>query len=130
MAAALLLGTDYSAKTVKARVLFNSMVWLQRRTFFRYAPGDPASEPQVINRLVEAATVEWHICSAKRKRASSSKFGAAGRRSPEQEAAALAHVDAILQEIDHDACAVAYTDCSAIGNPGPSGAGALITYPY
>jgi ribonuclease HI len=129
-AAALLLGSGYSAKTVKARVIFNSMVWLQRCSYFYHAPGDPASESQVINRLVEAATVEWHLCTAKRKRASSSKFGAAGRRSPAQTAAALAYVDSILQAIDHVSCVVAYTDGSAIGNPGPSGAGAIITYPH
>jgi ribonuclease HI len=130
MAAALLLGSGYSAKTVQARVIFNSMVWLQRCSFFYYAPGDAASEPQVVNRLVEAATVEWHLCTNKRKRVSSSKFGAAGRRTPAQAAAAQAYVDSILQAIDHDSCVVAYTDGSAIGNPGPSGAGAIITYPH
>jgi ribonuclease HI len=44
-------------------------------------------------------------------------------------AAAQDYAAALLNDIDHEACVVAFTDGSALGNPGPAGAGAIITYP-
>ena len=42
-------------------------------------------------------------------------------------ARALAHD--IITSIDHDNTIVAYTDGASRGNPGPCGAGAIVTYP-
>ena len=57
-----------------------------------------------------------------------SRFGAACRRTPEQVAAAKAHAEKVIADIDHDTTLVAYTDGAAQGNPGPTGAGAIVTY--
>ena len=41
----------------------------------------------------------------------------------------MALAERIIADIDHDTTIVAYTDGAAQGNPGPAGAGAIITYP-
>ena len=41
----------------------------------------------------------------------------------------MALADRIIRDTDHDTTIVAYTDGAAQGNPGPAGAGAIITYP-
>ena len=43
-------------------------------------------------------------------------------------AAAKAHAEKVIADIDHDTSLVAYTDGAAQGNPGPAGAGANVTY--
>ena len=63
------------------------------------------------------------------KPSSTSTYGSAGRRTPTQEAAAVALADHTIDAIDHNYTVVAYTDGASQGNPGPSGAGAIITYP-
>jgi ribonuclease HI len=79
------------------------------------------------DRLAREATLAWVLHRYKPK--STSLYGSAGRRTPEQTAAAVALADRTISAIDHDTTIVAYTDGAAQGNPGPAGAGAIITYP-
>jgi ribonuclease HI len=53
-------------------------------------------------------------------------FGAAGKRTEAQRAAAVKQVEETLAGLPANAV-IAFTDGSSLGNPGPAGAGALIT---
>ena len=69
----------------------------------------------------------WALHQFKPK--STSPYGSAGKRTPEQLAAAVALAERIIADIDNDTTIFAYTDGASQGNPGPAGAGAIITYP-
>ena len=60
---------------------------------------------------------------------SKSAFGSAGRRSEAQAEAARNLAHNTISAIDHDNAIVACTDGGSRGNPGPCGAGVIITYP-
>ena len=40
------------------------------------------------------------------------------------------YAERVIADIDHTSTLVAYTDGAAQGNPGPAGAGAIVTYPH
>ena len=107
--------------------IFNSTVWFQRCQFFKLRPGTPATTAGSAARLSSEATSAWALHCYKPK--SASRYGSAGRRTPEQQAEAVALAARVITAIDHDTTIVAYTDGSAQGNPGPAGAGAIVTYP-
>ena len=64
--------------------------------------------------------------SAKPKKVSDSKYGSSSRRTKKQKTRSFKDATRMIDSVDRNA-AVAYTDGSSIGNPGPSGAGAFIT---
>ena len=107
--------------------IFNSAVWFQRSQFFKLRPGTPATTSRTAARLTSEASSAWALHQFKPK--STSLYGSAGKRTPEQLAAAVALAERVIANIDHDTTIVAYTDGAAQGNPGPAGAGAIITYP-
>ena len=108
----------------RAQTMTNSVVWYQRSQFFKLRPGTPAT---TATRLTKEATSACTLHQSKPK--SASLYRSAGKRTPEQLAAAVALAERIIADIDHDTTIVAYTDGAAQGNPGPAGAGAIITYP-
>ena len=69
-------------------------------------------------RLALEAASAWTLHRYKPK--STSRSGAAGRRTPEQLVAAKTHAKEVIADIDHDTTLVAYTDGAAQGNPGPA----------
>jgi len=108
-------------------IIFNSTVWFQRSSFFRYSRGPANTYDQAVDRLAREASNSWALhCHVPQ---STSAYGSAGRRTPAQEAAARALAHNVITSIDHDTTVVAYTDGASRGNPGPCGAGAIITYP-
>ena len=107
--------------------IFNSAVWFQRSQFFKLRPGTPATTQRTASRLTGEAASAWTLHQFKPKY--TSLYGSAGKRNPEQLAAAVALAERIIADIDHDTTIVAYTDDAAHGNPGPAGAGAIIMYP-
>jgi len=127
LAVALLLWPQPHAKRAQATAIFNSIVWFHLINSFQYQPGSQATAPKVIDRLTRRATLSWVM--HRHKPSSTSTYGSAGRRTPAQEAAAVALADHTIDAIDHNYTVVAYTDGASQGNPGPSGAGAIITYP-
>ena len=127
LGSALLLWSKPHPKRAQAMTIFNSAVWFQRSQFFKLRPDTPETTPRTAARLTSEATSAWTLHQFKPK--STSLYGSAGKRTPEQLAAAVALAERIIADIDHDTTIVAYTDGAAQGNPGPAGAGAIITYP-
>jgi hypothetical protein len=127
LGSALLLWPRPHPKRAQAMTIFNSAVWFQRPQFFKQRPGTPATTSRTATRLTSEATSAWALHQFKPK--STSLYGSAGKRTPEQLAAAVALAERVIANIDHDTTIVAYTDGAAQGNPGPGGAGAIITYP-
>ena len=128
LASALLLWPQPHPQRAQAMTLFNCAVWFQRSQYFKLRPGTPATVARSAERLALEAASAWTLHRYKPK--STSRFGAAGRRTPEQLAAAKAHAEQVIADIDHNSTLVAYTDGAAQGNPGPAGAGAIVTYPH
>ena len=127
LGSALLLWPQPHPKRAHAMTIFNSAVWFQRSQVFKLHPGTPATTTQTAARLTSEATSAWTLHQFKPK--STSLYGSAGKRTPEQLAAAVALAERTITAIDHDTTIVAYTDGASQGNPGPAGAGAIITYP-
>jgi ribonuclease HI len=57
----------------------------------------------------------------------SSKYGSASNRTPQQKELALSDADNLVNNLRQHSIVI-YSDGSALGNPGPAGAGAFITY--
>ena len=111
-----------------AAVAFNWAVWRESREYL--ASQDHLLLPsRICARLVSVASMAAHSAtSSSGKPKSSSKYGSAGRRTPAQRAAVKIYVDEILKNIHPDAVTI-FTDGSALGNPGPSGAGVFVQRP-
>jgi len=125
LASALLLWSRPHPERTQAMVIFNSSVWFQRCNFFAFQGNNTAD--QTVDRIAREATLNWRLhCHVPK---SKSKYGSAGTRTPAQETAARALAHDIIASIDHENTIVAYTDGASRGNPGPCGAGAIITYP-
>ena len=104
-------------------MVFNAVVWMQRGSFFKTAgPADQLSIDQATRRLARAAYLDF-TCSTVGRR--SSTFGNASTRTPAQKARALEYASDQLNSVSRGS-AVAFTDGSSLGNPGPAGAGGLI----
>ena len=82
---------------------------------------------QTVDLISREATLSWRLHCHMPK--SKSEYGSAGTWTSAQEKAARALAQDIITSIDHDNTLVAYTDGTSRGNPGPCGAGAIITYP-
>ena len=78
-----------------------------------------------IGRIASSALIH-HLSLAKPPPAKG--FGSAGKRTEAQAAAAKAYVEKTLQSVNGATDITIFTDGSALGNPGPSGAGAFIFY--
>ena len=109
-------------------VIFNSSVWFERCIFFAF--NGITTADQTADRFSRAAILNWRLhCHVPKKPKSKSEFGSAGRRTSAQGEAARTLAHNTITAIDHDHTIVAYTDGASKGNPGPCGAGAIITYP-
>jgi hypothetical protein len=118
----LLFPADCKAAT-EAIMVFNAIVWIQRGSFFKTAgPADQLSMDQAVRRLARAAHLDFACSTAGRR---SSAFGNASTRTPAQKARALEYAGDQLDSVPKGS-AVAFTDGSSLGNPGPAGAGGLI----
>ena len=125
LASALVLWPRPHPVRTQAVVIFNSSVWFQRCNFFAFKGNNTAD--QTTDRLSREASLSWRLhCHVPK---SKSERGSAGTRTPAQEKAARALTHDIIMSIDHDNTIVAYTDGASRGNPGPCGAGAIVTYP-
>ena len=115
-----LLFKDNGNRAGTAILVFNATVWSQRGTFFKtQGVTDRLSPTEAANRIASVASSAFR--SQMKPRAS--RFGNSSSRTDSQKAAARAHAKALLAAVP-DGDAVAYTDGSALGNPGPAGAGA------
>jgi hypothetical protein len=103
-------------------MVFNAVVWMQRGSFFKTAgPTDQLSIDQATRRLARAAYLDF-TCSTAGRRSSTWN---ASTRTPAQKARALEYASDQLNSVSRGS-AVAFTDGSSLGNPGPAGAGGLI----
>jgi len=110
---------------VLAIVVFNAVVWLERRYFFE-ALATPLPLPSSINRLANSAALELFRLLPRRKSLSGGGgLGKAGTRTEAQKAASRDYGQKLLASFAPGAL-VAYTDGSASPNPGPAGAGAYV----
>ena len=100
----------------------NAAVWYQRLGYFRFLDSPPPLDA-AIHRLATMTALDF-ICATSKK-VSGSAFGSAGKRSPQQEAAAKAYARDLLSLIEANAL-IGFTDGSANPNPGPCGAGACL----
>ena len=129
LASAFLLWSHPHPERTQAMVIFNSSVWFERCNFFAF--NGTTTADQTADRLSRAAILNWSLhCHVPKKPKSKSEFGSAGRRTPAQGEAARSLAHNIITAIAHDDTIVAYTDGASKGNPGPCGAGAIITYPH
>ena len=112
-----------SAQHTRAIATFNATVWYERCHYFRTLDEPPPLD-QAVNRLADAAVLAWlHLSNP----TSRSKYGAAGRRTAQQLAAAQTYADTLLTQISTTST-IAFTDGSSLGNPGPTGAGAYVQW--
>ena len=111
-------------KAAQAMVTFNSTLWIQRTHFFKTRASLPALRTSLAaSRIASAALSAWsHFLSPP---TTATRYGSAGKRTPKQAAAARAMAAAARAKVPPGSL-IAYTDGSAIGNPGPCGAGAVI----
>ena len=118
--------TDVARAT--AAVAFNWAVWRESREFL--SAHDELPAPSLIQaRLVSLASLTMYDANhANTSKSRPSKYGSAGRRTPEQRVAVAAYVADIMASIPDHALTI-FTDGSALGNPGPSGAGVYIERP-
>ena len=112
-----------SAEISNALLIFNSETWSQRCTFFKTTGVlDHLSSGDASRRLARAAGLAYATqLSTKR-----SGFGKAGSRTDEQASAACRFANHKLSLVAPRG-AVAFTDGASRGNPGPSGAGCLLS---
>jgi ribonuclease HI len=120
-------------------VAFNWAVWMDTRRFFKtlgYPPDHASAVARLATSAITAwllrAKAEWHRPLGELALARfgavaapshlSNAYGSAGTRTPEQQANCVAYTKHVLACIP-DTALVAYTDGSAIPNPGPCGAG-------
>ena len=118
------------AKVTQLIAIFNYTVWSLRGRYFAKL-GVPMSKQKAVDTIADDTLYEWfHCClsSKSKKGKRPSLYGSAGCRSAKQEAAACAYVDKLVNEMGSDAI-IGYTDGSALGNPGPAGAGAYVIFP-
>ena len=101
---------------MRAMVLFTMTVWLQYCSFFSTLSSIRSAEMSTA-RIVHAA-LNVHAGSI----APIKGLGSAGRRSPEQTAAALDYATKLVEMVP-DGSLILFTDGGASPNPGPAGAG-------
>ena len=129
LGAAMLLFEHNSGSNARAIAIFNAHVWFQRKDYFRFSKLTGEDRvAKAVNRITTASLLEWETLNSA-KPPTTSTFGSAGKRTKAQQEAARKYADNILADIDRDSTVVAFTDGSAKGNPGPTGAGALVHYP-
>ncbi len=139
MHVALLAFSFVGAPLTHLIVAFNWLVWMDSRRFFK-TMGFPPDHASAVARLstttitawLRCAKAEWHrplgelaltrFAAAAAPSHSSNAFGAAGQRTPEQQANCVAYTARVLARMPATAL-VGFTDGSAIPNPGPCGAG-------
>jgi len=110
---------------VLAIVVFNAVVWLERRYFFE-ALATPLPLPASINRLANSTALElFRLLPRRKSRSGGGGLGKAGSRSEAQKVASREYGQKLLASFAPGAL-VAYTDGSANPNPGPAGAGAYV----
>jgi ribonuclease HI len=127
---------DAPASALTAMAIFNWAIWLCTRKHFQHTTHYPTPR-QATSLIVTTAAKEWmrvrkpawatpaahiaHLGPARRMKS----YGAAGTRTQAEADAGLAAAHRRLATIPPDDTII-YTDGSAINNPGPSGAGAVI----
>ena len=105
-------------------------MWFQRKSYFvPLRASSPTRSAVAVNRLCTEVTLDLHLLTRPKPLRAITTYGSAGRRTPEQQAAAYAYATEAIGAYDRATTFVAFTDGSAIGNPGPSGAGALVHVP-
>ena len=115
--------TAATKDTSRAICLFNGVVWSERTYHYTYfRDGHVPDENEVIQRLSSEAIYAWTRLTRTKV---SKGLGSASNRTSEQRAAARAYAASIIEQMDPEG-PKAYTDGSAIGNPGPCGAGVYI----
>lgn len=118
---------------------FNWAVWMETRRFFKTL-GYPPDHESAVARIATTTVTAWLACAKLEWRNpgcaigesrftvapppshTTSAFGSAGSRSPEQQENCVAYTQLLLSRIPPSAL-IAFTDGSAIPNPGPCGAG-------
>ena len=124
-ASSLLVFPHSSANKNLARAIciFNGVVWTERTHHYaHFQEGHVPDQAEVIRRLSSESVYAWTVLTCPKGRKPSMGFGNATNRTAKQRAAARAYADHILGQMDPSGIK-AYTDGSAIGNPGPCGAG-------
>ena len=111
-----------SQRITDALLVFNAVVWTQRGTFFKTRGEQEKLEPSAA--AIRIAGAARHAL-AMELGVRGGRFGNATDRTPEQAAAACRYARKLLANVPVGH-AVAYTDGSAIGNPGPAGAGCYL----
>jgi ribonuclease HI len=101
--------------------LFNGVTCQERAFHFGTLDEAPALDTAV-NRLANAVALEYLRLRAKPV---NSGLGSAGKRSQEQKVAARAYAKQLIADVVPTSL-VGFTDGSAIGNPGPCGAGVFL----
>jgi ribonuclease HI len=109
-------------EVTEAIMIFNSTVWSQRCTFFStLGTRDSLTCDSAASRIAKAAVLAYKGATT----ATTTRFGNASTRTPAQKAAARAYAQGLLDAVK-EGSAVAFTDGSALNNPGPAGAGCLL----
>ena len=107
-------------EVTNAIMVFNAAVWRQRCTFFSTTGQvDQLSTDSAAVRLARAAKLEHVSCLTSQ---AATLYGNAATRTPEQRKRAKDYAAGKLSAL-REGTAVAFTDGSSLGNPGPTGAG-------
>ena len=109
-----------------ASTSFNWAVWKESRGYLRVACPRPRFHTRV-SRLVSLASLKLDDAMNLGSRAGS-LYGSAGSRDHAQTLAVREYMVSLMSQIPATA-AIVFTDGSALGNPGPSGAGAHVEAP-
>ena len=113
-------GTEKS-KEVNAIVIFNWAVWSQRQRYFKLLPTPiGASAAAVILADTAIQRYKKFVSDKKKKYKNQSKL--------DNYVLEMKNLVRLIQSIPSYE-AVCYTDGSALGNPGPAGAGAILSFP-
>jgi len=142
LAAAHLLFTPSKQAQSMAITVFNWACWLSGRKH-KWTPGAGSSPDTSANRVVTIAVGTWltakkstwreptfippgarNATFTKRRR-----FGSAGNRTLDQAARARAAAQSIISRATKENSILAFSDGSALGNPGPAGAAAIVVFP-
>ena len=118
--------TKANKAATQAICTFNAAVWLERTyTYDYYKPRTRHKASSVIHRICQSAIYAWERFKCPKLEKG---FGNASTRSAAQRKLAREYAERIIAQMD-PAGTIAYTDGSALGNPGPSGAGVFLHTP-
>ena len=125
-ACALLVFPQTPANRQKAQAIctFNAVVWEERTFHYANFVSITRDIHEVTDRISRSARRAWTQLTRPKP---SRGIGNASNRTPEQQAQARDYARALLAKLDPTGIHV-YTDGSAQGNPGPSGAGFYISW--